>query len=54
MTHKEQIVAFHDEIEAIVTRYADEFDLPIASAIGVLEIIKKEIFAGADDNEKEF
>jgi len=53
VTHKDQIKAFHSEITAIVIRFSDEYDLPVASAIGVLEIIKREIFAGVDQSESE-
>jgi hypothetical protein len=49
MNHKEQIEAFHSEVTAVVRRFSDEYDLPIASAVGVLEIIKDEIFNGAKE-----
>lgn len=53
MNHREQIKAFHAEITAVVRRFADEYDLPVASAVGVLEIIKREIFTGVAESERD-
>lgn len=36
MTEREQIEAFGDDLDKLVGRYIDEFDLSGASAIGVL------------------
>lgn len=36
MTEKEQIEALADDLDALIGRYCDEFDLATASAIGVL------------------
>lgn len=44
MDHKEQLKAFVGEIEAVVERFAAEFDLTMAEAIGGLEIVKLNLF----------
>jgi hypothetical protein len=36
MSEQEQIFAFADELDKLVQRYTDEFDLTYASAVGVL------------------
>lgn len=36
MTEKEQIEAFADDLDRLVDRYCDEFDLSYAAAVGVL------------------
>lgn len=46
MTHQEQIAAFQADIEAVIERYRKEFDLPLASAVGVLEVIKHDLIEG--------
>lgn len=38
MSDQETIDAFANEIEKVITRFAHEFDLPYASAIGVLTL----------------
>ncbi len=36
MTEREQINAFADDLDRLVGRYCDEFELTAASAVGVL------------------
>lgn len=40
MSHQEQIDAFCSDITAVVDRYRAEFELPLASAVGGLDIVK--------------
>lgn len=35
---------FYEELNKVIDRYIDEYDLTIASAIGTLEMIKLELF----------
>lgn len=51
MTHGEQIEAFRKDIDAVIDRYRKEFDLPLASAIGVLEIVKLDVWHLQDPPE---
>lgn len=44
MSHPEQIAAFVEDIEKVIDRYRAEFDLPLASALGGLEIVKLELW----------
>lgn len=43
MTDREQIKAFADELDNLVNRFADEFNLTTAAAVGVLMIKAQEI-----------
>ncbi len=43
MNQKEQINAFAKDVQNIIDRYRQEFDLSYASAIGVLAIIEHEM-----------
>lgn len=38
MTQKEQIDHFATELDALVDRFAEEYDLPYASVVGVLQL----------------
>jgi hypothetical protein len=40
MTESEQISAFESDLERLIQRYRDEFELSNAAAIGVLELQK--------------
>lgn len=55
MTDREQIEAFTGDILGVVDRYRAEFNLPNASAIGALEIVKASMLKGmledADDDD---
>lgn len=46
MTDSEQINAFQQDLEKLITRYTREFNLSLASAVGVLEIVKLDLVAG--------
>ena len=43
MTQIEQQEAFYNEMEKLIGRYMDEFDLTVVSAIGVLEVHKSQL-----------
>lgn len=55
MTDREQTQALTGELDAIIRRYAAEFNVSTAAAIGVLEILKygllKTAFENAEDDE---
>lgn len=55
MTEREQVMAFAEELEKLVYRFRDEFDITVASLVGVLECAKYEVLltAGGDDDEFE-
>lgn len=54
MTERDQARALANDLDALIARYADEFDLPLAAAIGVLAIKQHELIAGAlEDAEEE-
>jgi len=55
MTEREQVMAFAEDLEKLVYRYRDEFDITVASLVGVLECAKYEVLlsAGGDDDEFE-
>lgn len=38
MNESEQVTHFADDIDKIVDRYRDEYDISIASAVGVLQM----------------
>ena len=38
MTHEEQVTAFEFDIEALIQRYSQEFDLDYPSVIGILQM----------------
>jgi len=44
MTQEEQVDAFTFELEKLIDRYTQEFDLTLASIIGVLECTKLDIW----------
>jgi hypothetical protein len=44
MDNKEQLRAFAGDLERVIDRYRNEFDLTLAEAIGTLEIIKLVLF----------
>jgi hypothetical protein len=55
MTEREQVMAFAEDLEKMVFRYRDEFDITVASIVGVLECAKYEVLlsAGGDDDDYE-
>lgn len=46
MSTLDQLEAFTDDIWKVIERYMDEFDIPLAGAVGVLECIKHELLSG--------
>jgi hypothetical protein len=44
MSHKDQQAALEHELAKVVNRFRDEYDLTIADAIGVLEVVKLCLF----------
>lgn len=44
MTQSQQIEAFVCDISAVVARYNQEFELPLASVIGCLDLVKMNLF----------
>jgi hypothetical protein len=53
MTEREQVEAFSDDLEKLIYRYRDEFDLTVAGIIGVLECAKLEVWDGSKDGDME-
>lgn len=55
MDQKEQIQAFADDVQALVGRYANEFELSSAAAVGVLmqqiRNIQDDVMQRHDDGE---
>ena len=44
MSHTDQITAFSRDIQSVVDRYAAEFNLPISTALGILEFTKLNLY----------
>ncbi len=44
MTPSEQIEAFVADLTKVIDRYRSEFELPLATALGALEVIKLELW----------
>lgn len=44
MTGREQTQAFRDELAKVVDRFRCEFELTVAQAVGVLEVVKLELW----------
>ena len=53
MTQEEQTQAFADDLENLVWRYIEEFDLTSASVVGALELVKSAIVLKAFSVETE-
>lgn len=53
MSHQEQVRAFADDIDKLVDRYVNEFDLLYADAIGVLFMKAQLICLQAKDDDSE-
>lgn len=54
MTEREQQIALESDLDALLHRYVEEFNLSISSAIGVLEIVKlKWVKAVLEDEDDE-
>ena len=50
MTQDEQVDAFTFELENLIDRYTQEFDLTLVSVLGVLECMKLEIWDDSKGN----
>jgi hypothetical protein len=44
MDEMQQQQALYDQLFRVIDRFRDEFEISVASAIGVLEIIKLELY----------
>jgi hypothetical protein len=53
MTEQEQVEAFSDDLDKLIYRYRDEFDLTVASMVGVLECAKFEVLLNSGGDEYE-
>jgi hypothetical protein len=57
MDQREQQIAFQNELNSMVERYSQEFDMTYVSMIGVLELQKLELadflFNGGEDEDYE-
>jgi hypothetical protein len=52
MDQIEQRAAFERELNVLIGRYADEFELSVLDAVGVLEAAKFKIMAARWDSDK--
>ena len=52
MKEKDQIGHFDDDMDKLISRYTDEFDLSLASMIGVLMCKVYELIANSDNDEE--
>lgn len=50
MNDAEQIQAFANDIQKVIELYRKEFNLTLAAAIGVLEVVKLELFISESEN----
>ena len=53
MSEEEQISALADDLDALVGRYRDEFDLSVAAVIGVLQFKAFLVMCHAREYEEE-
>jgi hypothetical protein len=49
MDHQQQIEAFATDIQKVIDRYRAEFSITMAAAVGVLEIIKMELYFTSEE-----
>lgn len=55
MSPEEQIEAFDTEVMRIIIQFAEEWTIPVASMVGVLEMCKQRVLDGGDlDFEADF
>lgn len=52
MTPQSQVDALAHELEAVLNRFREEFDIPYASAIGVLETLKFDLLEEMLEDEQ--
>jgi len=53
MNNKDQIFAFESDLNALIDRYRSEFELSLAAAVGVLEVVKLTLWKEQLDSEEE-
>lgn len=53
MKESKQIQVFQDELNKLVERFSDEFDLTLASMIGVMQVTIHEIIERTINQEEE-
>jgi uncharacterized protein YejL (UPF0352 family) len=53
MTDAEQIAALATDLQRVLDRYRAEFDLTVAAAIGVLEVLKLELFQSQSQSQSD-
>jgi len=53
MSHGKQIDALYNDLDRVIERYRLEFDLPLASVVGTLEVLKQDIISrcGSGDGD---
>ena len=53
MDEKTQISCFDDDLDRLLTRYSDEFDMSLAAMIGTLQVKIHELVANSIDQDDE-
>jgi hypothetical protein len=53
MTEAEKCGALAKDMRKLIGRYAEEFDMALASAIGVLEVVKVEMVTAVQTDDDE-
>ena len=53
MDEKTQIACFDDDLDRLLTRYSDEFDMSLAAMIGTLQVKIHELVANSLDQDDE-
>jgi hypothetical protein len=53
MKESEQIEAFQDELNRLIERFSDEFDLTLASMIGVMHVTIHELIVNTMNQDEE-
>lgn len=53
MNNREQIVHFENQLNAVISRFIDEYDLSLGEAIGVIEIVKLHLYKRHTDGSDE-
>jgi hypothetical protein len=53
MKESKQIEAFQDELNRLIERFADEFDLTLASMIGVMHVTIHELIVNTMNQDQE-
>lgn len=53
MNHREQIDAFSSDLFNLIDRYRQEFELPLASVVGTLQLASHHLLREAIDNAED-